>query len=243
MPDSPDDFDQSDIGEFSATLDSSELAARLYSPAIFSRQGQVIFMTDFSKGFSGIDSATDGVNASHDIMTEYSQQSGLSMRMYTEDTDELGSQLYITLPFINARYYTVDIGYYLNGTKDKLSAELRYLKNGTVKYGKITHVTLPSQILLETFDEYELDISSSFQPLTLTSVEQHLRMTIDTTDNIYQSVWLNGEKASLPVHTIDRAVSSVSNSLRLTISNYTTSTKLSRAYIQWIVVSISDNAP
>lgn len=240
MTDAPDDFDYSQVGEFTANLDSGELAARLYSPTTYARTGQVLFMTDFSRGFAGMFVNDTSPTATGTLVSNYSISSGLAAKLYTTYTDDSFISLTNTLPFVAAKYYTIDLGFV---NEDGNGIFHGYL---LVVYEGIQH-TIEFEY---TFNTFKLRVKNSANAwVDITALESsssyfgglaHLRITIDIEAGLFKSLTLNS--VEFTVSNIEYLKPAVANYNNVGISLYYAkeSGVSSTMYLSWIVVSLSD---
>lgn len=240
MPDAPDDFEFSNVTQFVSNADNAELAARLYSPSIYARIGQILYMTDFTKGFSGFTPETSGDTEIIGLTGEYPGYGGLSMKMQTEETDPLDCYIGNTIPYVEARYYILDIGYSIFNAGSLAQIEFYVHREGTQHRAKVKH----------TFSTFKLELlNSSNNYDNITSLESsdsyfgsynHFRMAIDTDDLVYQEISLNSVKfniADTEYYTID---ASYTNDIQVYYNLGYTGALNGQSYIRWLVISATD---
>ncbi len=243
MPDSPDDFDQSNVGEFTATLDSAELAARLYSPVMYARSGQVIYSTDFSKGFSGYEAETSDVTDTIDLQTAYAMGNGLALKLSTLSTDETDCYIALTIPYVEARYYTIDLGLFLIGETASVRIEFYIMREGVQHRGELWYSYTPFKVELLNDDHDLIDITSLESSDSYFGNLAHIRLIIDTNTGLYKQLLINSVPFNVSHIGYYRIDGSYTNKIEKYISLKTNSVNTAIAYVQWSVVSISNTFP
>lgn len=240
MPDSPDDFDQSNVGEFTATLDSAELAARLYSPTIFARTGQIIYATDFSRGFTGlVDESTPGVS-SIDIATLFPSIGGLSMELANNSSIYGNCNLALQLPYIKARYYTFDVGYYFDNSPDVFVFELQVKYEGTRHLVEFYHEFEPFEARLLNNDGDEEDVTALESSDSYFGNNSHVRITIDTYTGLYDILQVNSVKFNVNNIEYNQSNGSYPNEIYFYAYFGSKNNLAHKGYLRWIVLSVSD---
>lgn len=241
MPDAPDDFDYSNVVEFISNADQSELAARLYSPALYARKGQVLFLTDFSRGFSGMYNTIDNASGEVRLIARHYSQSGLSAQIRNKNTNWNYGYISNALPLIVARYYTMDVRYEAYGTGSKARFTMSVAIDGKLNTIRVRHTYSPTKIELATTDNDNYDITSlADNPLSL-SERNHVSITFDMQDRVYKELYLSGASfniANIPVNAYDDGIA---EEISFAIEAEGDGTNYAYLVVHSIVISASDS--
>lgn len=240
MPDAPDDFDYSQVGEFTANLDSSELAARLYSPAGYARTAQMLYATDFSKGISGLDPDVTVGLGTIVLSTDHSSLSGLALKLTNSSNDDVDCFVGTTIPFVLARYYTLDIGFYLNGEEGETRLELYVFYEGVSHHLDLYLQQNPFRLIFRDVNNNYVDITSYETSESYFGNFYHLRATIDIETRLMKELTINS--VPFEVSSLEYMINEASyvNQIALDIGARTNSAFDVTMYLQWVFAGLSN---
>lgn len=134
----PDDSDVLKYGSMRRLDDMAELAARLGSLMLYHRFGDVVYMTDFSTGFTDWDSAVEGMGGEEFLSSTYSVSGGVSMQLTVYDGADDLAGIYHEHPPLD----TIKMGFLIRlllGTGiEKVTWIIRVYDDGTQYIFRIT---------------------------------------------------------------------------------------------------------
>lgn len=171
--------------------DLGELAARLRSPVIFDRRGQVFVVSDFKMGLDGFDISTNGAGSEVALYAKYDNHYGPVLRLYAVNSASSWAQLVRYVGGLEQSLLSLGLSLAISSTF--LTIEF----NITVRRSNIEYTY---QWLYDGSDDtLQVLVSGSTYETVITNLRidqeyyrfNYVRFTIDDENGLYHEVLIN----------------------------------------------------
>lgn len=172
-------------------IDTGELAARLGSPDMFHRSGNIIFIEDFEGACTTWDPELSGAGASADLSNEFPFMGSKCYKLVAGSTVNVSSKIrrYFALP-VNTRLGT-EWAFTFDDNTDYIRL-LNIYYDGTTQWGAVVKLSLTdATITVGHGEEGDVPIAEDLRLYTTNTIYNHLKFVVDFTTHKYVRVIFN----------------------------------------------------
>lgn len=204
--------------EFSIRLDDlAELAARLGSPVVFDRRGEVWFIETWLNGFTPYTNAYWGTNAIVKLDVDRYVTDGVSLLLKGGSDSFRIAQVLRDFPYLYADTFGIETSSYINDSVLHFLVQLE-VYDGTYVYDT-RMLYLPKTSTLQVWNSsgvYET-VSSNLTIRTDTTFFSFFKLAIDVNNGIYLRALINGRLFDLSSIGLQAVSNATNPSIRLTL--------------------------
>lgn len=194
---------QKDFGIYALTTtiaglsDVGELAARLGSPNVFDRRGNVVFIDSFDNDLIPYERAEVGAGAEVKVVTDYARTSSFSCKMTGGSDSSQLARLQKSLPYPALTKWGFEIGFTYNEDIANIAFAI-YLVDGTTWYQGTVYI-IPADDELTYLDENNVrqSIATNLGLLSAHTLFNLIKLVVDFDSKEYVRVILNETEYSL----------------------------------------------
>lgn len=188
----PDDANVKGYGDMHRSDDVTELAARLGAPSSYERRGNVLYVTDFSKGAASWIAERSSVDEDLTLSGSYSIVGGVSLEIATTDEEAEIMQVYRDLPLFSDALYGVFSMVSIDPNTWRLFIRA-YVYDGAVRKTYELEVSpLDSTIKYRDADGDFVTLDSSMNVIASVEHFHSLGVVFDTKDDVWSEITFDG---------------------------------------------------
>ncbi len=226
------------VGQY--LLDDSELAARLGSPYVYERLGNVLAIDQGGVELAQWITSTSGEGASIVEDTAIVYSSTQSIKLTPGSTISKFASIYREIPYIEARNIGVSLLFAPMEAGAEMRVDLKYSRAGT-KYTFAFRITAAG--LMQTFNGSTWDTQKDSGRLLWDATVPFwnlLHVSINVTDLTFKSIQLNQNKVAFTDDPTSTGATSVPNSFEVYISALDATGDQDVIYVDNIIVTIDE---
>jgi hypothetical protein len=220
--------------------DLAELAARLGSPVLFNREGQVLFLESFEYGIQAWTTATSGASA--DIFTSagWNRTSGYSCKLVAGSDADKYAQISRFFPYPYVSKYGIEFAFVFDGDLDTLDLEI-YLYDGSTLY----HFGVRYDHGSSTLDLYTTGNDWSTQitgvSLLVTGSPYHiLKVVFDMSTGLYTRLIVNDTETNIETVPAYSVADATGAQMKVVITNRSAGGSDRTVYVDDVIVTTGE---
>ncbi len=226
------------VGQY--LLDDSELAARLGSPYVYERLGNVLAIDQGGVELAQWITSTSGAGAAIAEDTGIVYSGTQSIKLTPGSSGSMFASIYREIPYIEARNIGVSLLFAPMEAGAEMRVDLKYTRAGT-KYSFSFRVTAAG--LMQIFNGVSWDTQKDSGRLLWDATVPFwnlLHVSINVTDLTFKSIQLNQNKIAFTDDPTSTGATSVPNSFEVYISALDASGDQDVIYVDNIIVTIDE---
>lgn len=208
MPDRPDWSKYLPGSERHSLEDMSELAARLWSPSVYDRRGEVVWMNNFADGLSQWRPVEGGDEDSVILSADYPNRGHYCAKLITGTVGIIaaGIYAYVYPPVLNK--WGLEVGFAIGQAFSSFTIDMGYY-DGTYAYRGYALIDGGND-LLKLYDENgDLQTIAEVEVLhSLFGLYHVLKLVIDTEDGTYERILLDSNEYDVSAYSLYPTLSS-----------------------------------
>jgi hypothetical protein len=220
--------------------DMAELAARLGSPDLFNREGNVLFLDTFEHGLKPWNFVGAGVDADAIASNEWSRYGGYSCKLISGFADGGNMLAQRIFPYPILSKYGVEYAFNVESGVTQLDTVLNHY-DGTTKHNYSFRIQFSANRLIIWEAGGVPVIFKTSLPLSTASYANHiLKMVVDTVNDKWLRIILNDTEYDLTAYASSDSASAVDPVMDVSISAYSGAASNAAVYIDDLIITFNE---
>jgi hypothetical protein len=232
------DYSNVKVGEYSIRLDDmGEMAARLGSPMIYDRGGEVILIDTFQYGLTGWNSEATGTNAAVTLNNAYWQTGGYSAKLMGGSDGTRRGSIYRNLALVNMDSIALEARALIHEDVETVEVDI-ILYDGTTRYWADLAYTVATDEL-KVYDENGAmqTISGTVSPNTQSYTFNFIKLVLDWENKRYHKVLFNGFKYDISEYDLKSDADATAPRVQIMVRAISTATKNGFIQVDNVIVT------
>lgn len=232
------DYSNVKVGEYSIRLDDmGELAARLGSPLIYDRGGEIVLMDTFKHGLSGWNSEATGTGASVSLTTDYWQTDSFSAKLMGGSDGTRRGSLYRNVALTNMDSIATEVRVIITEDVETFEIDI-ILYDGTTRYWTVLDYKVSTDELRIMDENNAMQaISGASSPNTQSYTFNFMKLVLDWENKTYHKVLFNGYKYDVSDYVISNDIDATAPRVQILVRTISTATKNGYTIVDNIIVT------
>lgn len=228
--------------EYSFRLDDmGELAARLGSPQIYDRRGEILYIETFKHGFRPWQNWATGANAVVELDEIRTHTDGFSLLMRGGSDGDRDAIIRRILPLVNMSSIGIEIRAMVNDDINYLRTSL-YIYDGSSLYFVYAIYYAQTDILkILDSDGSEVTISTGFNLSTAYETFNFMKFTVDWINKTYKRGLFNGNEIDISAYSIQQTASALSPHIIIDIRLQSTDGNNGEVFLDNIIITRNED--
>lgn len=193
----PDDSNVVKTGIVHRIDDLAELAARLGSPNVWDRRGDLLYATDFREGIGMFHSGFTGTDGGIALVTGHSRQGAYSMRLRASDEAQQYAYLQLAFPFQDPSKVGLEFSFSVAAQTKHVGAWIAW-RDGAKEYiARILYHHTDSKVWYYTEPTTWTALQTGIELHECTRPEHTLKLVVDMDAEEYVRLLLDAETYSM----------------------------------------------
>lgn len=201
MPDRPDWSKYLPGSERHSLEDLSELAARLWTPVVYDRRGEVIWMDQFDHGLSNYRTMLGGGSDSVTLIADYPHYGGYAAKLLTtgQALRLAGLRLYAIPPVENK--WGIEVGVNFRTIYDSFTLDFQYY-SGTYYHEAYILLDYANDNIQVKDDGSFVEVATLGKTVSFYGMIHHLKLVVDFENDVYVRALFNSREFDLSEYVV-----------------------------------------